>query len=120
VARRERLVVGRDLGLAVELQDEGDLAGKRPEVFLREPDLERDGGKAALQRQPELELRVEALRIDEEVPRPVLEPLVNGEDHQAAVARPVFIEEAGEPRLLPGGEIQVLKGHKPLRHACAS
>jgi hypothetical protein len=42
VHRRQRGVVGRNVGLAVQLQDQRDLAGVVPEELLRQPDLDRD------------------------------------------------------------------------------
>src|SRR5208282_539230 len=91
--RAERLGIGRDPGLAVELQDEGNLARVLVEELLREPDVEGDGAEAALLGEVVLVLRVEGIRILEEVDRSVLEPLVDREDEERSAPGAVVVEE---------------------------
>ncbi|OGD29253.1 MAG: hypothetical protein A2Y56_10480 [Candidatus Aminicenantes bacterium RBG_13_63_10] len=43
--------------------------------------------------QGQLEFQVGRRRIDEEIPRAVLQPLVDGQEHDLAVARPVGVHQ---------------------------
>ena len=66
-------------------------------VLLGETDAERDRGVAAVDREAELVARVQGRGVREEVGRPVLQPLVEGQNHQRTVPRPVAVEQAPEP-----------------------
>jgi hypothetical protein len=88
LGRRERGVVRRDVGLAVELEHQRDLAGEVPVELLGEPDLHGDAVEPALDGEPGDVARVARRRVGEEVPRTVLETLVVGQEPRGALRSP--------------------------------
>jgi hypothetical protein len=91
--RGQRLGVGRDLGLPVQLEDQGYLAGEVPAELLREADIQDDAVEACLDGELGDVRRVDRRRIREKVPRRVLEALVVGEEERGAVAEPMLEQD---------------------------
>jgi hypothetical protein len=73
---RARICIGWDVGSAVELQNQGDLAGVLPEGLLGQTDLQHDAVEAALDGEPNDVGRISSRWVGEEVPRTVLQALV--------------------------------------------
>ena len=109
IERRHRLVVFRDVRLAVELQDERDAAAVVLEVLLGQADAQRDRRVPPLDRQAALERRVDRRRIREEIRWSVLESLVERHHEQRAVPRAIVVEQAAQAHLLAETDREVVE-----------
>ncbi len=88
------------VGLAVELQDEGDAPRDRPPCTSRR-DRYRGRWPSSCLLSPDVTgTRVEGGGMGKEVRGTVLQALIEGQDHQRPVAWPMGVEEAPEPRSL--------------------
>ena len=108
--RAERVVVGGDVGFAVDLQDQRDATGVLFVVFLRQTDVVGDSGEVAFDSQAQHPIGVERVGIIEEIDRTVLEALVDRQQHQGPVGGAVLVHHGVEPRALAGREVQVFEG----------
>ena len=104
VGGRERVVGGRHVGLAVDLEQQRHLAGVVGVVLLGEADLAGDRRVAGLGREPELVLGVLRGRVGEEVARAVLDPLVDRQQQQRPVAGPELEQQPAQAGALAGAE----------------
>ncbi len=95
------MIVRGDVGLAVELQDQGDLASELLHVFLRQADVKHYARIPSLLGQPQLEAGVNRIRVGEKIHRTVLQPLVYGQKEQGAVGRTVLVQQPVQPYPLP-------------------
>jgi hypothetical protein len=94
---RDGVAVVGDVGLAVELQDEGDPARVLLHVLVGQADPERDRGVVAFHGQAKLEVGIHGGGVRKEVGRPVFKSLIEGQDGQGAVARPVAVQHPPQP-----------------------
>ena len=100
----KRLVGGRQVGLAVDLEQQRHLAGVVGVVLLGEPDLAGDRRVAGLGGEAELVLGVLGGRVGEEVARAVLDPLVDRQQQQRPVAGPELEQQPAQAGALARGE----------------
>ncbi len=120
VAAREGLGGGGDVGLAVDLEDQRHLAGVVGVVLARHADLAGEGRVAGLGGEPELVVGVLGGRVGEEVARAVLDPLVDRQQHQGAVARSELEQQAAQAGPFAGrqlGQQRFLLGQALQLHA---
>ena len=94
----------RDVGLAVDLEDQRHLTGVVGVVLLGHADLAGEGRVTGFGGELELVLRILRGRVGEEVARPVLDALVDRQQHQGPVTRAELEEQPVKPGALAGGQ----------------
>jgi len=104
VHRRERVDCGRDVGLAVQLEHQRNLAGVFPVELPGQTDLKGDAVETALPGEPDDVPGVTSPWMAEEVSRAMLEPVVVGQKDRGSVPQSVLVKNPVQPGLLPGAQ----------------
>src|SRR6185312_11732743 len=102
--RRGGLVVAGDIGLAVELEDQWHPAAVLAHVLLGQANAQRDGRKPPCRGELKLVARIDGRWVGKEIGGTMLQSLVKRQHQQAAVARPVAVQQPPQAGALAVGQ----------------